>query len=475
MHAIAVALSAFSARAIRGRRAVLLAYTALIALGLLGLAHLIAARVAEDGGEVSTLAIADLLAMFALGGALFVVAPAMVAAQVAEERRAGTLDLLRTAPLTPTALTAGVLVGAPGSLYLLLLGPLGIHVTACALGVVPLSVLPQSLLILGLGAMMVMLGAVLLASAVGREGGGAAPLLVAGSLAVGAFVAVAMATGPDSMPWASCHPAGALAVLYETFPGPFLAAFSSPWRIEQLAEGRTAAMLALEPIWAIGVYAAAAVLLLVAARRALAADVVSRLTKLTALGLFALATIALVVPMWVVVPAEDLRRSSMGLLAFALVGPYLAGVLGATPSGTAGLRRSPRLSPEGSPFLIASLMLGSAAVALLAAYRDRPLSLIAERDQGAAVAGLVLLALSVPIYAVWAATRVATPAGRLAFWALVGVHLCLQVPAIFVVTEGHGRDVGRLLAQLDLVLGACVPLLLAWRLSRARRAGFSAV
>ena len=126
MQAIATALSAFSSRATRGRRVVLAAYSGLIAVVLLGLAQLISVRAREDGVLINPVGLGDMFSMMLLGGALFVVAPAMVASQVAEERRSGTLDLLRTAPISPTALAAGFLAGAPSSLYLLGAGPLAL-------------------------------------------------------------------------------------------------------------------------------------------------------------------------------------------------------------------------------------------------------------------------------------------------------------------------------------------------------------
>src|SRR5688572_24300556 len=151
MHAILSTLTAFSSRATRGRRLVLVAYSGLVVLAILVVAALIAAQAEEQGVRVSTLALADMIAMMMLGAALFVLAPAMVAAQVAEERRSGTLDLLRTAPVSARALTAGFLAGAPGPVYLLCVAPLGLHVAAGLLGAYPASVLPLSLLVVVAG------------------------------------------------------------------------------------------------------------------------------------------------------------------------------------------------------------------------------------------------------------------------------------------------------------------------------------
>jgi hypothetical protein len=470
MPSIAVSLSAFSARATRGRRAVLLGYSGLVTLLLLGLAKLIAVRAAEDGDVVNPIALADMFAMMLTAGALFVVGPAMVASQVAEERRSGTLDLLRTAPLSPTALAAGFLVGAPASMYLLCAGPLALHLGAGLIGAIPLPVVVHSLFLIPLGAAAAMLLAMLLAVSVGREGGGAAPLLVAGLLGIGTLATVGMASGPDLLPWAFVHPAGALAALYQTFDGPYRQAFSSPWRIEQMAEPHTAAVLAIEPAVAIGVYAAGCVLLLSAARRVLAAEVRSRLTKPTALAVFALAALALLLPLRAIIPAQSLAVGHLGVIAFFLTLPFFACVLGATSSALDP--RAPRLSVDGAPHATGALMIASLGALLALLYSARPFELIVQGRDAWTTLGLVLLALTVPIYARWAATRLTSNAGRMAFWALITVHLCLQVPSIAYVAHDHRsrHDISFLLAQLDLLLGVVLPLVLWQRQRVADRA-----
>lgn len=472
MQAIAIALSAFSSRATRGRRVVLAAYSGLIALVLLGLAQLISVRAREDGVSVDPIGLADMFAMMLLGGALFVVAPAMVASQVAEERRSGTLDLLRTAPISPTALAAGFLAGAPSSLYLLCAGPLALHVLAGLLGCYPIAVLPVSLLIIGLGSAITMLIAMLLAVSVGRDGGGAAPLIVAGLSTFATFVTVGMASAPDVMPWALVHPAGALAALYHSFDGPFRAAFSSPWHVEQLSESRAAAMIILEPILAIGIYATGGALLLSAARRVLAGDVVSRLTKPTALALFILAVVALAVPLRVMVSPKELDLGHLGGLMFALMMPYVACVIGATASVSGSAMKRGWSSASAAPHRLAALMLSGGIAVMVGLYGTRIGTVIGSQDKGAPLAiAFLLLALTLPVYAAWAATRIHAAAGRLAFWALIVVHLSLQVPSIFAVVTSHGgtREIQYLLAQIDVAFGAILPLVIMWRQRNADR------
>jgi hypothetical protein len=468
MHAIAIALTAFSARATRGRT-VFIAYSGLLTLAILALAGLIAKRAAEAGEVIHALALADMLAMMLVGAMLFVIAPAMVASHVVEERRSGTLDLLRTAPLSSTALTAGFLVGAPATLCLLCTGPLVLHVFAGLTGTIPLSVLALSALIVPLGAAVAMLMAMLFALSTARESGGAAPLVAVSTSAVMAVVTFVMASDVSSMPWAFVHPSGALAALYYSFDGPFRDAFSSTWRMQRIADSPAAAMQALEPVLAIFVYLAAAVLLVGAARRVLAREVSSRLTKPSALALFGLATLALALPLRVVVSPAELEVHHLAALSFALAGPYLICVLGAT-SSTMGARAR-RFSPEGAPHLTGVLMVGTVCAAVFLLYGARALDAVIERPGDAvAAAGLLLLALTVPIYARWSATCIHSGGGRLAFWALVCVHMSLQVPSIAALThDWYFHDVPYLLAEIDVMFGVLLPLFLMRRQQLADR------
>ena len=474
MQAVATALTAFSARATRGRRAILVGYSALIAVALLGLSSLISESARAAGDRVDVVALADMFAMIFVGGALFVIGPAMVAAMVAEERRNGTLDLLRTAPLSPTALASGFLVGAPAALYLLCAGPLALHVAAGLLGRYPLPLLFVSLVTVALGALVAMALAIVLSASLGRDGGGASPLVVAGLLAVGALIAVVMASAPDVMGWAFLHPAGALAVLYQSFDGPYREAFSSTWRVEQMRESRVASMLAIAPALTTAAYAGASALLLSAARRLLAGDPPARFTKPVALALFALAALALGVPMRVLIPRDELRDHHVGLLTFALAIPYVACVLGATPTAAArAARRGGRFAAAGDPHLVAALMVAVAWGVLGALYGGGVVHVLRAHDDGTSALALVALALTMPIYALWAATQIHTAAGRMAFWALLVVHGALLVPSIVEVTRVPWREasaqVKHVLAQIDVTFGVALPAFLVWRQRRADR------
>jgi hypothetical protein len=129
------------------------------------------------------LGLADLLAVALLALGLFVIAPAAVASAVAAERRSGTLDQLRTTPLSPLGLATGIVVGAPAKLYLLCAGPLALHVVAGLSGAIPVESLVASLCVLACGGLASALFGLAVALAPRQETGGAlSALAVAGAL-----------------------------------------------------------------------------------------------------------------------------------------------------------------------------------------------------------------------------------------------------------------------------------------------------
>src|SRR4051812_39227484 len=142
---VGASISAFAFRGARARRSTVverLTYSAGIAILMLLLAAWIVSAERDvppyvrDQTPWSVLGLADVFAVWLLGFGAFVLGPAVVAATVAGERRAGTLDQLRTTPLSPLQLAAGMFVGAPARLYLLCAGPLAIHVAAGLFGVI---------------------------------------------------------------------------------------------------------------------------------------------------------------------------------------------------------------------------------------------------------------------------------------------------------------------------------------------------
>ena len=152
-----------------------------------------------------------MFALWVLALAGFVLAPAMVAAAVANERRAGTLDQLRTTPLSPLALAAGMIVGVPARLYLLCAGPLALHVLAVLPGPMALETLPASLAVLAAGtAASCALGLVVALAPRQESGGTFAALGVAALLGISAFTTSLFAGDRHLVAWSYLHPAGAL-------------------------------------------------------------------------------------------------------------------------------------------------------------------------------------------------------------------------------------------------------------------------
>jgi hypothetical protein len=464
MNKLRTALSAFVFRTTRGRRGALMLYSGVVTLVLAGLAAVIAARANEYGGHVDALALADVFCIFLLGTALFVIAPAMVAAQVGEERRSGTLDLLRTAPLSPTMLAFGFIGGAPSALYLLSTGPLALHVVAGLLGHYPLSVLPESLVVLGLGSLTLMLLAMLASLTITREGGGGAtPMLVAGGLGIAAIIASSLASDTPTAAWAFMHPAGALSEIYARFSGPYASAFTNDWRMAHLRESPTWAWLQIEPAFAAVVYAIGALLLLVAARRALAGDPPARFTKWEAISIFALACVSLLVPLRATTGLDTIHVGELAVVSMFLIGPYLVSVVGATPSAVAyGAGRERPMSERGSPLLAAALML--LVYAALGIIIIGPHAWLEFQTETLA-APAIFVALTVPVYSLFASTRLTTPGGRLAFWAMLTIHFVLQAPAwVWLAEKGlGGSSVESLLAELGAAFGVILPAVIVWR------------
>jgi len=229
---VRVAISAFAHRGTRrGAAASFLVYSAVLTAALVLLAAWIApeARFSDleqmrmwaqmkppyqttlDPSLWTTLALSDVFALLALALAGFVLAPAMVAATVANERRQGTLDQLRTTPLSPLAHAAGMIVGVPARLYLLCVGPLALHVVASLAGAQPFTTLVGSLAVLAAGTAASCALGLCVALAPRQEAGGTfAALGVAALLGIFAFTTAAFACDRHMVAWSFLHPAGAL-------------------------------------------------------------------------------------------------------------------------------------------------------------------------------------------------------------------------------------------------------------------------
>jgi len=159
---VRAAVAAFAHRSVRRRDVVTsLGISGVVTLALLFVAsemarlhNLSIADQPFNSVTWSTLGVADLMALAVLLAVGFVVAPATVAAAVTQERRAGTLDQLRTTPLSPVGVALGFVIGVPARMYLFCAGPLVVHVLATLAGVQPLTTLPGSLVLMALGTVL---------------------------------------------------------------------------------------------------------------------------------------------------------------------------------------------------------------------------------------------------------------------------------------------------------------------------------
>ncbi|HEX8952446.1 MAG TPA: hypothetical protein VF945_11405, partial [Polyangia bacterium] len=313
-----MAISAFAHRgARRGEAASFLVYSGVLTLALLLLAAWIApeARLADleslrmwgqmkppqvpalDPSLWTTLALGDVFAMWALALAGFVLAPAMVAAAVANERRAGTLDQLRTTPLSPLALAAGTIVGVPARLYLLCVGPLLLHVVAAIAGPLPLPTLVSSLAVLAAGTAASCALGLCVALAPRQESGGTfAALGVAALLGMFAFMTSLFAIDRHLVAWSYLHPAGALDAVMLSQAGLWRRMVVGPWGGQFDSAGYRAA-LPLVPLASVAASLLFGVLLLRAACRKLAAPQLPLFSKRQAVALFAFAAGAVVGPL----------------------------------------------------------------------------------------------------------------------------------------------------------------------------------
>ena len=486
---VRVAVSAFGHRgARRGTAASFLIYSGVLTAALLLLAAWIApeARLADiealrmwaqskppytpqlDPSLWTTLALGDVLALWALALGGFVLAPAMVAAAVANERRAGTLDQLRTTPLAPLALAAGMVVGVPARLYLLCAGPLALHVVAAIAGPMPLTTLVASLAVLVAGTAASCTLGLCVALAPRQESGGTfAALGVAALLGVFAFTTSVLACDRHMVAWSFLHPAGALDAVMLAPHGLWRRMVVGPWGGHFDSEGyRTA--LPLVPLASVAASLMFGAMLLRAACRKLAAPQLPLFGKRQAVALFVFAAAVVVGPL---VAADKLSDfdSNTAYGFTALLMPVLVAVgLFATPtfeSWALMVRAQKRVgwtSDDASAHRAVWLMELVWAVAIVALLGDHRLHGFAS-DEPLAIAWTALLAVTLPIYFLFASTRYATVAARWAFGVAVAAHVLAQVIAIGIVRGGEARGFAGTYVTLAGIGAVLVPAWTGWR------------
>ena len=491
---IRTALSAFAHRgAQRGSSASFVVYSALLTMALLALAGWIVpdARAADadalamwwrsgntpaiDPSLWTTLALADVLAcwLLVLGG--FVVAPAMVAAAVANERRAGTLDQLRTTPLSPLGLAGGIIVGVPARLYLLCAGPLALHVTAFVVGPLPLSSGVQSLAVLAAGTAASCALGLCVALAPRQESGGTfAAVGVAALLGLSGLIASAFAGDRHLVAWSFLHPAGALDAVMLLPRGLWRRMVVGPWGGSFDSE-RYGAALALVPLLSVAASLGLGALWLRAACRKLAAPERPLFSKLQAVVVFGLAALALLVPLWDGDRTARFDSAAVyGLTALMLPALVTLGLL-ASPTFEAwalAARRGGQLgwrADDASAHRAVWLMEALWVLLVMVTLRLRGWHLSGS-DETLALGWTTLVALTLPVYLLFASTRYATVAARWAFGVAVAAHLVGQLVAIAIVRDHDARGFAGTFVTLAGVAAVCVPGWVALRQRALRRA-----
>jgi hypothetical protein len=489
MMTVGSSISAFAFRGARGRPVVeKLAYAGGIAILVLLLSAWIVSAEKDqppylhDETPWSVLGLADIFAVWLLGLGAFVLGPAVVAATVATERRAGTLDQLRTTPLSPLQLAAGMALGAPARLYLLCLGPLTIHVAAGLFGVIPLDTLIESLVVLGIGGVTSAVIGLCVALAPRQESGGAFVALgVAVVLGAVASIASSMAYDPESARWAFLHPAGALQATMLQHDGLWRRLFVSSWRLERFADSSLALRLSLLPPLSVLTSIVTGGLLLRASCRRLAMPHRPLLGKLQAVALFGLGAAGVIVPLPVssapISSEETIIAFVTGLLLLPLAAVLVTLATPSFESWALSLREKAKLrwwhddAPPHATFAAMSAVFLAALALRLPGF---PSAMVAK-EQWAFVWAMGF-AMTLPVFALFGSTRYHTVASRFAFSAAVFAHMLYQIVIIGMFGADHSssRSPEMVAIEIGAVLSLAVPawvIFRQYRLAQRVRAG----
>jgi hypothetical protein len=473
------AIFAFVQRGL-GRRGVAesLLYAAALAACILLLAGWIAARVSgapawEDGAPVAswtTLGVADFLSVLVASVILLLVVPAQVAAAIAEERRAGTLDQLRTTPLAPSSLLAGFVLGGPARWCVLAAGPLLLHLGCAIAGTAsPSAALASTAALLAGSLLCALVGASAALAPQNDNNGPMTAVAVAGFTCVTGLVGTLLLVGDaDFARWAFAHPAAAVQAAMLAGSPEWSHILLSRWKLSEYASAPVSDWLAWAPLWSLAVDLVLAGLLARAACRRLARPEHPFLAHRDALALFVVLAAALVAP----VPIQELRANDAGELL--LVGLFLAMpvigllVLAAVPDrvGWTLLVRSGRRCAGAPPWHLPASMVGLFLVAGGLLHLAGP-GIALEPGEGLALAWTIWSALMLAPFALFASVRYRGSAARIGFCVAIALHLQLQLVCAAAATRVHRSD--SLLLELGAVLALLVPAWVLWRLRVLRR------
>jgi hypothetical protein len=404
-----------------------------------------------------------------------VLGPAVVAATVAGERRAGTLDQLRTTPLQPIELAAGLVVGAPARLYLLCAGPLAIHLAAGLEGLVPLDTMIETLVVLALGGLVSAVIALCVALAPKQETSGAFVALgVAALLGAAGLIASTMAMEDGSVRWAFLHPAGALQAAMLQHDGLWRRLFVSSWRLERFGDGGYTSWLSAVPALSVAVSLVGGAVLLRAACRRLAAPHRPLFGKLQALALFGLGAAGVILPVPAPAAVQYSRETMIVTFATGLVLLPLAATLAGlcTPtfeSWALALRRGARMRWWHDDAAPHRMFLGMVILYLaVLRFREPGLPTQLSSDEKWAVLWSLELALTLPLFTLFGSTRYSTGPARFAFGAAIFAHALYQVIiiAMFASNGIPSHSSGAVAVEAGLLMAALVPAWIWWRQRR---------
>ncbi len=429
------------------------------------------------------IALADILGLILLGLGLFVVAPAAVTAQLSAERRNGTLDQLRTTPLSPLGLLIGFVVGVPLRIYLLCAGPMALHVIAVVTGHIPVEVFLSTTMVLITGAAFCVTFGATLALAPQRDGAGALlAVLTAGVLGIGAFIGVGMSSSPPSAFWAYLHPAGALSSAMLSHHGLWQQLILSPWRVDSfIANAKAHQALGLSATLSVGFSLILVALIGAAACRRLGAGQGAGpgdrplFGKVHGILVFSVVAAGLALPAIGAIDRSGYYHAAGAtfVMAAAMLPILILVALQMTPtqeawslqvrSGAGGV-----FSDAAAPHVAVWIMV--LVFAVLAYATVWPDSHYFSSRSLASMSWAALQTGLLPILLLFGATRFATPGARGAYFASLAAHLIVQLVTIGLLYDHAHDGPQQLFLRGGLVEGLAVPVFVAYRQFVLRRA-----
>ncbi len=459
------AFNAFLFRSLRSPRTAVparIVYSSLITLALFLLAKLTTPSPEKDAWVHYTVAgMTDVFCVIAVGFIVFIIAPAQIAAQIASERRHGTLDQIRATPISPTAFVMGILVGAPAGLYLLCAVPFAYHALAGITGTIPMSAFVQSTMMLLVGGLWSSLIALALSLSPQKDSvSPLAALAVVGILGMSSMFFF-FAGSSEAASWAFMHPVGGLSSALTHPEGLWHRLLYSQYRVEADSASLTSPnfiplLSVISALVWIGI-------LLRACARKIASPERPLLSKTQAVAIFSLVASEIAVPLW----GRGMVDSVLCLSVVVL--PLVAFLMMlSAPSQEAWAmavrRRADRsiFSDAATPHGAALIMLGVLS-ALSIPFGHSLL------EQVPSLIWLSATLLTLPIYVTFATTVLQTSGARVAFAVAMLVHLTMQVAAATLSARARVNVVDTGFVQFSFAIGVLVPVAIVRLQTLARR------